>query len=169
VESLTPKQRYKKTPKGVIARQKYKKSVAGKAAAKRARDKRPKHYTRDAMRLYRQKPGVVEKERAYKQSLQGRKVSLRGYLRRTYGLTLEIYNAQLVLQDGHCALCARTPEQEPWGRLSVDHDHSKPQDSPLYFRGLLCNTHNVALGVLGDTEEALLKAIAYARGSARNR
>jgi hypothetical protein len=41
-------------------------------------------------------------------------------------------------------------------RLHVDHDHVTGK-----VRGLLCNTCNVALGALQDSEELLIKAAGY--------
>lgn len=52
------------------------------------------------------------------------------YLRRTYNITLEFYNALLRAQDGRCYVCRRKPGRV---RLGVDHDHRTGE-----VRGLLC-------------------------------
>lgn len=77
-------------------------------------------------------------------------------LKKKYGITLEQYDAMLLKQDGHCVFCDRTPEEERYGVLSVDHCHKTGR-----IRGLLCMVHNRAIGAFGDDEEGLLKAIAY--------
>lgn len=42
-------------------------------------------------------------------------------LRKTYGISLEQYNARLERQGGVCQICGRPPVSR---RLHVDHDHS---------------------------------------------
>lgn len=66
---------------------------------------------------------------------------------RRYGLTPDGFDALLAKQGGCCAnLECRAPSSGIVGRsFAVDHDH----DTGL-VRGLLCNTCNVALGMLGD-------------------
>jgi hypothetical protein len=53
-------------------------------------------------------------------------------------------------QDGKCAICKRQD------RLVIDHDH----ESGL-MRGLLCYTHNTALGMFYDSPELLRSAAEY--------
>lgn len=101
---------------------------------------------------------TIERKRKWKLAnpeklkLSGRKAQLK----RKYGITIEDYNRMLLAQNGHCALCDKTPEDERDKVLSVDHCHETRR-----VRGLLCNIHNRALGAFGDNEEGLLKAIAY--------
>jgi hypothetical protein len=75
---------------------------------------------------------------------------------RRYGITEEHYLELLTAQRGHCALCERTPEQERYKRLNIDHDHNTQK-----IRGLLCTPCNHALGVLGDNAEGMRRALAY--------
>ncbi len=77
---------------------------------------------------------------------------------RRYGLTQADYEAMLVKQSGHCALCPRTPDQERYKRLNVDHCHNSN-----VVRGLLCTPCNHAIGVLGDNEAGLVRALEYVR------
>ncbi len=70
-----------------------------------------------------------------------------------YGLDADAHAAMLAEQNFICAICSRAYEN-----LRVDHDHVTG-----IVRGLLCNSCNTGLGLLGDTEEALLKAIEYLR------
>ena len=85
----------------------------------------------------------------------------RQMLRRNYGITVEQYDALLVLQSGVCAICQR-PERVLSGlkksakRLSVDHDHLTRR-----VRGLLCQKCNTALGSFEDDARLLHTALAY--------
>jgi hypothetical protein len=79
----------------------------------------------------------------------------RTFLRR-YGITEEQYLVRLAEQNGHCALCSRTPAQERYKRLNVDHIHGTKT-----IRGLLCTPCNHALGVLGDDAEGIARALEY--------
>lgn len=61
-----------------------------------------------------------------------REQSRRSHLKRTYGITLEQYNELLEAQNGCCAICGKSSEEE--GRaLAVDHDHKTGE-----IFGLLC-------------------------------
>ena len=68
-------------------------------------------------------------------------------------------------QQGLCALCKRpettrrNKKDEGAERLAVDHCH----DTGL-VRGLLCFKCNTAIGALGDTQEAALRAMNYLSG-----
>lgn len=66
-----------------------------------------------------------------------------------YGITPERYWEMLEEQDGHCAMCPKTPEEN--GRmLAVDHDHAccpdKLRSCGRCVRALLCGPCNVAIG-----------------------
>ncbi len=76
-------------------------------------------------------------------------------LKNRYGLTAEEYEAILESQGGGCAICEKTPE-EAGKRLSVDHDHETGD-----VRGLLCQSCNLALGMIEDHLDA---ALAYLAG-----
>lgn len=57
----------------------------------------------------------------------------------TYGIDQEWYENKLAEQDGGCAICGKTPEEE--GRsLSVDHDHKTGE-----IFGILCTVCNKIL------------------------
>lgn len=72
-----------------------------------------------------------------------------------YGITLDQYNGLVELQNGVCRLCGAVEKK----KLSVDHDHLTG-----VVRGLLCNKCNTAIGMLGDTAEALLRVVDYIKG-----
>lgn len=81
-------------------------------------------------------------------------------LKRRYGISVEDYEALLSAQNGRCALCPKTPDQERYGNLNVDHCHETNR-----IRGLLCTPCNHAIGQLGDTEASIFKALEYLRGA----
>ena len=76
-------------------------------------------------------------------------------------ITPEDYFICLDEQDGHCALCDRRPDEEHFGFLHVDHDHTKQPGEPGYFRGLLCFRRNTGLQRFGDSEAGVLRALEY--------
>lgn len=59
-----------------------------------------------------------------------------------FNIDVETYRKILKYQNNVCAICGEGPKK--WSRLSVDHKGTK-------IRGLLCDTCNRALGLLGDT------------------
>lgn len=83
---------------------------------------------------------------------------LRFNLKVLYGLTVEEYEALLEAQGGACAICRKPPRgtHARDKRLVVDHCHTSGLN-----RGLLCNTCNRAIGLLGDDVELLHNAISY--------
>lgn len=77
-----------------------------------------------------------------------------------YGLTEVEYDAAVAAQGGACAVCRRVPDYE----LIPDHDHSCcPGDRACgrCIRGLLCQGCNAGIGYLGDTVEAVERALDY--------
>jgi hypothetical protein len=70
-----------------------------------------------------------------------------------YGLSKHDYKEMLVRQGGKCAICGCVPNGK---RLSVDHDHKTGK-----VRKLLCNSCNLALGLLKDDVSLFEKAIEY--------
>ena len=81
---------------------------------------------------------------------------LRNYLSRL-GLSLKQYEDLLKEQEGKCAICRRHPTRT---RLAVDHCHKTGR-----VRGLLCNNCNTGLGLLGDQEESVERALSYLKQS----
>jgi hypothetical protein len=81
----------------------------------------------------------------------------KSHLKRKFGLTPEEYAARLAAQGGVCAICERQPSA---GRqLDIDHDHRTGE-----VRGLVCNSCNQALGLLGEDTFRLMSAAAYLSG-----
>ena len=73
------------------------------------------------------------------------------YLMERYGIDHSEYE-ELVSESGGCEICGS--QGSPW--LCVDHCHSTGK-----IRGILCNNCNTGVGLLGDTEEAVLRAVQY--------
>ena len=73
-------------------------------------------------------------------------------------ITIDEYDAAYDKQNGNCIICGMHYERYGKPRLAVDHCHIKG-----HFRGLLCNNCNSAIGLLEESEERLLNAIAYLR------
>ena len=74
--------------------------------------------------------------------------------RTLYGITIEQYDEMLAAQEGACAICRGTESGAP--RWQVDHDHQTGT-----VRGLLCNSCNLALGLLKDSPEIVGAALNY--------
>lgn len=75
---------------------------------------------------------------------------------RRYGLTADDYDKLAAVQDGVCGICKEVPTTGPWKNFVVDHDHDTGA-----VRGLLCNRCNNGLGLLGDNEIELTRALQY--------
>ena len=78
------------------------------------------------------------------------------WLRRNYSITVTDYDRMVTEQNNSCAICNSQEMGTNRGYWCVDHCHTTGK-----VRGLLCSSCNKALGQLGDTVEALEKAIAY--------
>ena len=79
-------------------------------------------------------------------------------IRRSYGITMDDYDAMFKAQDGRCAICRGVGQNVGRRPLGVDHDHTT-----LAIRGLLCRNCNATLGLMGDDPERLNLAAAYLR------
>lgn len=72
-----------------------------------------------------------------------------------YGITEEDYRYFYAIQKGCCAIC-KIPEKAIKKALCVDHCHETGK-----VRGLLCNSCNAGIGLLGDSYEIIIKAAYY--------
>lgn len=81
------------------------------------------------------------------------------HLRKSYGLTTELFNQMFENQEGLCGVCSvlmhngRTHDMR---KACVDHDHETSK-----VRGLLCLKCNLALGYLNHTPQLLQNAAGY--------
>jgi len=80
---------------------------------------------------------------------------VRGHLMRSYGLTLEQYEALVASQGGLCYIC-RGPPNGRVKKLSVDHNNTTGK-----LRKLLCDACNRALGFMKESPERLRAAAKY--------
>lgn len=80
-------------------------------------------------------------------------------IKNTYRLSKEEFLDLLITQDNKCKLCNIPFDSITPRRLHIDHCHETNN-----IRGLLCHTCNTGLGMLGDNEEGLSKALAYVKG-----
>jgi hypothetical protein len=90
----------------------------------------------------------VEHVRAYRRernSFRVREIRA-GHLRRTFGISLDDYDAMLVTQGGGCAICGQRPA--PGQSFHVDH-------LGVAVRGILCVRCNNALGLLKENAELI--------------
>jgi len=78
------------------------------------------------------------------------------WLKRNYNITPADYDKMEEDQGGKCGICGSDYKGTNRGYWCVDHCHTSGK-----VRGLLCGTCNKALGQLGDTKEALQRAIDY--------
>jgi hypothetical protein len=81
------------------------------------------------------------------------------HLKTRYGITLEEYKNVIKLQDYKCALCLK-PLTFGKGGASIDHCHETNK-----IRGVLCKPCNTGLGLLGDNQTGLSKALNYVNKS----
>jgi hypothetical protein len=83
-----------------------------------------------------------------------------------YSLTPDIYDALVEAQGSQCAICGTTDPGGNVRRWHIDHDHSccgGGQSCGKCVRGLLCNSCNMALGMLADDQERIEAALQYLR------
>lgn len=93
---------------------------------------------------------------------EGRNAYHRNYLRhRTYGLPKGGVLRLLESADWKCQICKRDVTEKS---ARIDHDHSCCDTKPYCgacTRGILCNSCNAGIGLLGDSVEVLLSAVEY--------
>ena len=83
-----------------------------------------------------------------------RRANKKSHRKTKYGLTPEDFSEMLIKCASACTIC-RIPFQTPTD-AHVDHDHVTGK-----IRNLLCRKCNLALGLLGDDLELLIRAALY--------
>ena len=76
-------------------------------------------------------------------------------LKKAYGISLQEFNDLRVKQDFLCAICSKHETESNKG-LHTDHCHETKK-----IRGLLCNSCNLAIGMMKHNITLLSKAIQY--------
>lgn len=104
---------------------------------------------------YRNSKKGKEKKRNYYQRTKHK--ALEQSLIRHYGITRKEYDEMRIKQDCLCAICGKHESESNKG-LHVDHCHDTQK-----VRGLLCNSCNLAIGMLKHNSTILYKAIEYLR------
>ena len=80
-------------------------------------------------------------------------------IKKAYGITSEDYDKILESQNGCCAVCGKHADELKHKRkkfLCIDHCHDTGN-----VRGLLCDSCNRGLGLLGDNPDNMLAAYDY--------
>lgn len=96
-------------------------------------------------------------QKAYRESEYGKR-RIKGWrLKRAYNITVEDYDLMMSKQGNRCAVCGGH-QSEMERSFDVDHDHETGE-----IRGLLCNSCNRALGLMGDSVMILENALLYLR------
>jgi hypothetical protein len=72
---------------------------------------------------------------------------------KTYGITIEQYDALLIAQGGRCAVCRGSGDGKPW---HVDHCHDTGE-----VRGILCALCNRGIGHFRESADLLRAAANY--------
>jgi hypothetical protein len=88
------------------------------------------------------------------------------YRLKAYYGSVDIYARLLKEQDGHCATCPCTPE-ENGKALAVDHDHNccpGKRSCGKCIRGLLCTRCNKVLGLVYDDQNLVQQLLNYLGG-----
>ena len=92
-----------------------------------------------------------DKERARCRQYDASRNGLQSRLKRTYNVTVEWFDAQLIRQNGCCAICGEQLRQP-----NIDHNHLTKQ-----VRSLLCHRCNAMTGFIEKYGELIPKAIEY--------
>lgn len=119
---------------------------------------------RERQRLYRSRPEVMERQRAWdrKYRLTRKAWEKKSQMRTKYGLTMELFREMLETQGHRCPICGNDIAEQAGGNMAatacVDHCHKTGK-----VRGLLCGPCNVGLGSLGDCPSRLESGARYLR------
>lgn len=91
---------------------------------------------------------------------KAKEIQRRSALRRrllSHGLELAQFEAMVENTQGRCEICGRAPTGAK-RELSIDHDHQTGR-----VRGLLCDSCNMAIGLLSDDPDRAIQVAAYLR------
>ena len=106
-------------------------------------------------KAFRAKPEQKIKSAIYNKTYRAtHQAETRAKLIKRYGLSVAEYAAMLKSQNGACAICYGTHNNNH--ALCIDHDHMTGK-----IRGLVCHDCNVALGMIGDDPEVARSIITY--------
>lgn len=97
-----------------------------------------------------------QRENGYWNSDRRKAYAREHYLKKTYGITVEEYEAKLSAQGGGCALCPATEGNSKGFRLFIDHNHVTGE-----IREILCARCNFAVKGLADDADWGRRVIDY--------
>ena len=80
-----------------------------------------------------------------------RAITEKARIKYSYGITKEFVDAEKAKLDGYCPICKRHKE-----KLEIDHDHVTGN-----YRGIICHSCNMSLGLCNDNPEILLGLVDY--------
>ena len=95
---------------------------------------------------------------------------------RRHHLPRELYDAQIAIQENHCACCPTifSYDKDRFSTPCIDHEHNKVGCSHLEkfacsncFRSLLCGACNAGLGLLGDSPDIVVERMQRLKSLAR--
>jgi len=139
---------------------KYRGTPEGSAASK---ESSKKHYYNNQDEILQQKrdymkqPEVAKARKEYEKErskTEHRKEwSKNNRLKRTYGIDLQDKANMYAQQEGKCRVCNHHYSID---KLVIDHNHKTEE-----VRGLLCSPCNMALGLLKDNPDVLLRGAMY--------
>jgi hypothetical protein len=75
-----------------------------------------------------------------------------------YGITLADFNRLLHIQGYRCAICEASLKLKSRQAYHIDHCHKTDR-----VRGILCSGCNRGIGLLGDDEAGVMRALDYLR------
>jgi hypothetical protein len=137
---MTAQAKYRRSPRGQMARRNYARSHRGRGIA------------RVAGRKWRRSARGRAWLQAYRRSSIGRKAVRNSTLKHDFGITLQEREVMQRAQNDRCAICEKKFVKTP----CVDHDHKTGK-----VRGLLCHKCNRGIGFLGDDLGVVMSAARY--------
>ena len=169
--SEAAKEHRKAQAKEYYVRNKEKYAVYGRNYYQENKDRRNekvkvyRHKNRERLAEYKRqyrserRAELCAKSKAYRlANLEKIKASVRSaYIKRTYGITAQEYDARIAAQNGKCEVCKNKPNGNgAKSKLHLDHCHTTQK-----IRGMICGNCNAALGMAKDDLVILRALVAY--------
>ena len=94
----------------------------------------------------------------YTQSESGKRVNRNRELLKSYGISIDQFEAMFRLADGKCEICKISLNPKGWGKdsVAIDHNHKTGK-----VRGILCNSCNRGIGHFFDDVSILNNSVRY--------
>ena len=137
---MTPKQRYRASPKG----------------------KRVERTYINQWRAAHPELVLAQKRRNYRRHIEER---LRYAFQKSYGITWEERDSILAAQHGRCKICGSETHRAGKRGWHIDHNPTKQKGDEGFIRGVLCLKCNTGLGKFNDNPDLLRAAADYLSSS----